>query len=58
MDFDDYIVDEYEEVFPEDKEFKSWMEGIDRDYAKEVSKIDADEVTKIHSEFDEEVDLD
>ena len=56
MNFDDYVVDEYEEVLPQDKEFKNWMEGIDRDYAKEVANIDVDEELTIHCDDDDEED--
>lgn len=34
--------DEYEEIFPEDQEYKNWMASIERDFAKETAKIKVD----------------
>lgn len=58
MDFDDYIVDEYEEVLPQDKEFKSWIEGIERDYANEMANIDVNELLHAEDTNDTEDDTD
>jgi hypothetical protein len=47
INFDELDYDEYEEMFPSDKEFQSWMSAIERDYADEMAKIELSEKSNV-----------
>lgn len=57
--FDELDEIEYEEIFPEDQEYNSWMAAIERDYAKEceiINKLEVgDKVNIVLDDLDDEI---
>jgi hypothetical protein len=59
--FDEFDVNEYEEIFPEDQEYQSWMAAIERDYAAEcnlASKLDVTDKVNVIVDDDDITDDD
>jgi hypothetical protein len=59
--FDDFDSNEYEEIFPEDQEYQTWMAAIERDYVKECAlagKLDVTDKVNIIIDEDEITDED
>lgn len=52
---------DYDEAFPQDREYKQWMDQIEKDYASELASLDVDNDTNLvysYDEVDEEADED
>ncbi|HET8688304.1 MAG TPA: hypothetical protein VFM18_16975 [Methanosarcina sp.] len=55
--FDDIDI-EYEEAFPQDKEYKKWMEQLEKDYASEIASLNIDSDTEIFYDCEDDEDGD